>query len=113
MLAVASDGKNYAIPSSGFWENMFVNTKVLSDCGVAVPGPDYTWDQFLADCQTEEEHVGLGARLKIGEHLGLPLLVGGAGGVLHPVAGGVLIALLIRMHKTYGAGLHKIREVIL
>ena len=52
MLAVASDGKNYAIPSSGFWENMFVNTKVLDDCGVAVPGPDYTWDQFLADCQT-------------------------------------------------------------
>ena len=26
--------------------------KVLSDCGVAVPGPDYTWDQFLADCET-------------------------------------------------------------
>ena len=52
MLAVASDGKNYAIPSSGFWENMFVNTKVLSDCGISVPGPDYTWDQFLKDCQT-------------------------------------------------------------
>lgn len=52
MLAVASDGKNYAVPSSGFWENMFVNTKVLSDCGVAVPGPDYTWDQFLTDCET-------------------------------------------------------------
>ena len=52
MLAVASDGKSYAVPSSGFWENMFVNTKVLEDCGVAVPGPDYTWDQFLKDCQT-------------------------------------------------------------
>ena len=52
MLAAASDGKNYASPSSGFWENMFVNTKVLADCGVAVPGPDYTWDQFLKDCQT-------------------------------------------------------------
>ncbi len=52
MLAVASDGKNYAVPSSGFWENMFVNTKVLADCGVAVPGPDYTWDQFLTDCET-------------------------------------------------------------
>ncbi len=52
MLAVAQDGKNYAVPSSGFWENMFVNTKVLADCGVAVPGPDYTWDQFLADCET-------------------------------------------------------------
>ena len=52
MLAVASDGKSYAVPSSGFWENMFVNTKVLADCGVAVPGPDYTWDQFLTDCET-------------------------------------------------------------
>ena len=52
MMAVASDGKNYAVPSSGFWENMFVNTKVLADCGIDVPGPDYTWDQFLADCQT-------------------------------------------------------------
>ena len=52
MLAVASDGKSYAVPSSGFWENMFVNTKVLADCGVSVPGPDYTWDQFLADCET-------------------------------------------------------------
>ena len=52
MLAVAQDGKNYAVPSSGFWENMFVNKKVLADCGVAVPGPDYTWDQFLTDCQT-------------------------------------------------------------
>ena len=47
----AADGKSYAVPSSGFWENMFVNTKVLEDCGVAVPGPDYTWDQFLKDCQ--------------------------------------------------------------
>ena len=52
MMAVASDGKQYAVPSSGYWENMFVNKKVLEDCGVAVPGPDYTWDQFLADCQT-------------------------------------------------------------
>jgi len=52
MMAFAADGKNYAVPSSGFWENMFVNTKVLADCGVEVPGPDYTWDQFLTDCQT-------------------------------------------------------------
>lgn len=52
MMATAADGKHYAVPSSGFWENMFVNTKVLADCGVAVPGPDYTWDQFLKDCQT-------------------------------------------------------------
>lgn len=48
----AVDGKVYAVPSSGFWEGMFVNTKVLADCGVAVPGPDYTWDQFLTDCET-------------------------------------------------------------
>ena len=51
MLAVASDGKNYAVPSYGYWENMFVNKAVLDACGVAVPGPDYTWDQFIADCE--------------------------------------------------------------
>ena len=27
-------------------ENMFVNKKVLADCNIEVPGPDYTWDQF-------------------------------------------------------------------
>ena len=52
MMATAADGKHYAVPSSGFWENMFVNKSVLDACGIAVPGPDYTWDQFLADCQT-------------------------------------------------------------
>lgn len=52
MMAVASDGKQYAVPSSGYWENMFVNKSVLDACGIEVPGPDYTWDQFLADCQT-------------------------------------------------------------
>lgn len=52
MMATAADGKHYAVPSAGFWENMFVNKTVLDACGVAVPGPDYTWDQFLADCQT-------------------------------------------------------------
>jgi len=56
MMAVASDGKHYAVPSSGFWENMFVNKSVLDACGVAVPGPDYTWDQFLADCQTIKDN---------------------------------------------------------
>ena len=52
MLAVASDGKNYAVPSYGYWENMFANKSVLDACGIEVPGPDYTWDQFLDDCQT-------------------------------------------------------------
>ena len=55
MLAVGPDGQHYAVPSSGFWENMFVNKAVLDACGVAVPGPDYTWDQFLADCATIKE----------------------------------------------------------
>lgn len=56
MFAEASDGKHYAVPSAGFWENMFVNKAVLEDCGVSLPGPDYTWDQFLTDCQTIKDH---------------------------------------------------------
>ena len=51
MMPAAADGKKYAVPSYGFWENMFVNRSVLDSCGVAVPGADYTWEQFLADCQ--------------------------------------------------------------
>ena len=45
------DGKKYAVPVNGFWEAMFVNTEVLDAAGVAVPGADYTWDQFKADCE--------------------------------------------------------------
>lgn len=56
MMAVASDGRHYAVPSYGFWENLFVNKTVLKECGLKVPGPDYTWEQFLLDCQTIKKH---------------------------------------------------------
>lgn len=52
MLAQAADGNHYAVPSAGYWENLFVNKAVLQACGVEVPGVDYTWEQFLADCET-------------------------------------------------------------
>lgn len=52
MLAQAADGSHYAVPSAGYWENLFVNTRVLEACGVAVPGTEYTWEQFLEDCET-------------------------------------------------------------
>lgn len=45
------DGKKYAVPVNGIWETMFMNTEILEEAGVAKPGPDYTWDQFLADCE--------------------------------------------------------------
>lgn len=45
------DGIKYAVPVNGYWEAMFVNTEVLEAAGVEVPGADYTWDEFLADCQ--------------------------------------------------------------
>lgn len=45
------DGEKYAIPVNGFWEAMFCNTAVLETAGVEVPGADYTWDAFKADCQ--------------------------------------------------------------
>ena len=51
MMAAASDGRHYAVPSSGFWETLFVNKAVLDASGVAVPGADYTWEQFLQDCE--------------------------------------------------------------
>ena len=56
MMATAANGKHYAVPAAGFWENLFINRTVLSACGLEVPGPDYTWDQFLKDCQVILEH---------------------------------------------------------
>ena len=55
MLATAADGKHYAVPAAGYWENLFVNRAVLDACGLSVPGPDYSWEQFLADCETIKE----------------------------------------------------------
>lgn len=55
MMAAASDGRHYAVPSSGYWETLFVNRRVLNACGLRVPGPDYTWDEFLADCAQIKE----------------------------------------------------------
>ena len=49
------DGKAYAVPTNGYWEAMFVNTKVLAEAGVEMPGADYSWDQFLADCEKIKE----------------------------------------------------------
>ncbi len=41
----------YALPSTGYWESLFVNKAVLEAAGVAMPGADYTWEQFLTDCE--------------------------------------------------------------
>lgn len=46
------DGRNYSVPVNGYWEGLYVNVKVLSACGIPVPGADYTWQQFLVDCET-------------------------------------------------------------
>lgn len=45
------DGRQYAVAVFGYWEGLFVNKKVLEDCGIEVPGVDYTWDQFIEDCK--------------------------------------------------------------
>jgi len=50
--ASPADGVQYAVPVNGYWEGLFVNKAVLEACRVTVPGADYTWDQFLADCET-------------------------------------------------------------
>jgi len=46
-----ADGRQYAVPVNGFWQGLFVNTRVLESAGVAIPGADYTWEQFLMDSQ--------------------------------------------------------------
>ncbi len=50
--ASPADGKKYAIPVNGYWEGLFVNKAVLAQAGVEVPGPNTTWDEFTAMCNT-------------------------------------------------------------
>lgn len=45
------DGVKYAVPVNGYWEAMFVNTTILEAAGVEMPGPDYTMEDFKADCE--------------------------------------------------------------
>lgn len=45
------DGKKYIIPVNGFWEGLFINRIVLEEVGIPIPDKDYTWDQFLVDCE--------------------------------------------------------------
>ena len=45
------DDKVYTVPVNGFWESLFINKKVLAEAGVEVPGADYSWDAFMADCE--------------------------------------------------------------
>ena len=52
MMPVSTlDGRQYAVPVNGYWEGLFVNRRVLESCGVELPGADYSWDKFLADCE--------------------------------------------------------------
>ncbi len=52
MVASPADNKVYSVPVNGYWEGLYVNKKVLKASGVEVPGANYTWDQFLKDCET-------------------------------------------------------------
>lgn len=61
------DGKQYAVPVNGFWEAMFVNTEILEKSGVDLPGADYTWDQFLIDCQKIKDAGYIPASVALGE----------------------------------------------
>ena len=39
MMATAADGKHYSVPSSGFWENMFVNKTCSRPAALRCPAP--------------------------------------------------------------------------
>ncbi len=53
MFAVSPvDGRRYGVPISGYLESLFINKKVLAACGIKIPDYNYTWEQFLLDCDT-------------------------------------------------------------
>ncbi|RZT00401.1 ABC transporter substrate-binding protein [Cuneatibacter caecimuris] len=54
-VPASSDGNHYGVPVNGYWEGLFVNTKLLKDAGVDVPDENTTWEEFIKDCETLKE----------------------------------------------------------
>lgn len=50
-----ADGKKYAVPTTGYWEGMYVNKAVLEKAGAEMPGATTTWEEFLEICQTVKD----------------------------------------------------------
>lgn len=48
----AEDGQRYALPMADYWIGLYVNKSVLAACGVDMPGPGTSWEEFLAMCDT-------------------------------------------------------------
>jgi raffinose/stachyose/melibiose transport system substrate-binding protein len=113
--ASTADGKKYALPTTGFWEALYVNKVVLEKSGVALPDADYSWDSFMADSQKIKNagFTPIAASLKevphywweysvfnndaIGSHLDIPADVSDAAGL-------AWIAGLDDIKKMYDAG---------
>lgn len=49
------DGKIYSLPVTSYTEALFVNRSVLEQAGVEMPGAEYTWEQFLLDCEAVQQ----------------------------------------------------------
>lgn len=97
--ASTADGQKYIVPSTGFWEALYVNKAVLEAAGVAVPDSDYTWDQFLTDSAQIKAagYTPIAASLSeiphywweyaiynngsVGAHLQIPILAGDAASI--------------------------------
>lgn len=45
------DGKNYSVPTAGYWEALFVNKDVLEAANVEMPTANTTWEEFLQICE--------------------------------------------------------------
>ncbi len=50
-LPLAMNGEKYVLPVNGVWVGLYVNQAVLAEAGVAIPGENDTWEQFLQDCE--------------------------------------------------------------
>lgn len=78
LLAVSPvDGKPYAIPVSGYLEVMFVNRRVLANCGLDIPDSNYTWERFLEDCSVilENGYVPIACSLSKEPHYWFEFLI--------------------------------------
>lgn len=55
MIPSEVDGRCYSVPAYGYWEALYVNTKVCKEAGIAIPDERTTWSEFMAMCEKVKE----------------------------------------------------------
>ncbi len=107
------DQQLYAVPVSGSFVSLFYNPIILEEAGVATPGKDYSWDQFLSDCQMIKDsgYLPIAASLEYLPHYWFEYTVMNHGTVQDQTDIPSMALVFDKTYKKWLAGLNDIKDL--